>query len=113
MAHYADAARTAANVFAPVGPANGIRTLDRLIWSLIAGVAVVVVPAPLAGFTILWDSYAIPGGAVAAMLLVVWFYRTRRPEERIASAVEGTAQLAAFAAVGAPLSYLAARFALP
>src|SRR3954454_21396575 len=110
MARYAHAARTAGNAFAPVATAaNGIRTLDRHIWSLIAAVTVIVAPAPLAGFTILWDSYAIPGGAVAAMLLVVWFYRSRS-EERIASAVEGTAQLAAFAAVGAPLSYLAARF---
>jgi len=112
MAHYADAARTATVPLVAPEAANGIH-IDRLIWSLIAAVAVMVALAPLAGFTIRWDSYLIPGGAVAVMLLVAWFYRSRRAEERIAAAVEGTAQLAAFAAVGAPLSYLAASLALP
>ena len=115
MAHYADAPRTVTiPLTATEAPAaNGIRALDRLIWSVIAAVAAIVALAPLAGFTVQWKSYAAPGGAVAVMLLIVWFYRSRRREERIASAVEGTAQLAAFAAVGAPLSYLAAHFALP
>jgi hypothetical protein len=113
MAHYADAPRPAKIPLVAPQAATGARAPGRLIWSLIAAIAVIVVFAPLAGFTIAWHSYAMPGGAVAAMLLVTWFYRARRCEERIAAAVEGTAQLAAFAAVGAPLSYLAARCALP
>jgi membrane-associated phospholipid phosphatase len=36
-----------------------------------------------------------------------WFYRNWRRDERLASGLESTAQLIAFAAVGAPLSYLA------
>lgn len=37
-----------------------------------------------------------------------WFYRHWRHEQRLASGLECTAQLVAFTAVGAPLSYLAA-----
>lgn len=116
MAHYADAPRMVA--VRPGEPdtlaANATRQLDRLIWLSIAAVAVIVMLAPLyGGFSIAWTTYLAPAGAAAAMLLVAWFYRHRRPEERIASALEGTAQLAAFAAVGAPLSYVAASFSLP
>src|SRR3954469_14549743 len=115
MAHYADAPRSASIPLATpeVPAADGTRALDRLIWSLIAAVALIVALAPFAGFAIQWNSYLVPGAAVVLMLVVAWFYRSRRSEERIASAVEGTAQLAAFAAVGAPLSYLAARCAFP
>jgi len=37
----------------------------------------------------------------------------RRPDPRLASGLEATAQVVAFAAVGAPLSYLAAAANLP
>ena len=37
-----------------------------------------------------------------------WFYHRWRPDQRLASGLECTAQLVAFTAVGAPLSYLAA-----
>jgi hypothetical protein len=42
-----------------------------------------------------------------------FFYCHRRPDPRLASALENTAQLIAFAAVAAPLSYLAAAANLP
>src|SRR5262245_7808326 len=114
MAHFADAPRTGVIPLATQAPAaDALRKLDRLIWGLIALTAAIVAFAPLAGFTILWGTYAAPVGAAAVLLAIGAFYRHRRGEERIASAVEGTAQLALFAAVGAPLSYLAARLALP
>ena len=41
------------------------------------------------------------------------FYRDRRSEPKLASALESTAQVMAFAAVAAPLSYVAASVGLP
>jgi membrane-associated phospholipid phosphatase len=114
MTLYADAPSTAGRPAMDVPAATALRQLDRIIWFSIAAVTGIVVLAPLTGrFSIAWTTYAVPAAACIAMLLVAWFYRHYRPEERIASALEGTAQLAAFAAVGAPLSYLAASFGLP
>src|SRR5947207_6057506 len=93
--------------------ANPLHTADRFIWALIAATALIVAFAPLAGFAIRWDSWAAPAAAIVALMLVAALYRHWRGEELIASAVEGTAQLVAFAAVGAPLSYFAARLSLP
>jgi membrane-associated phospholipid phosphatase len=113
MALYADIPH-AALVQSSATPTSAVRQLDRVIWFAIAAVACAVALSPLTGhFAIAWRSFAMPAGASAVMLLVAWFYRRYRAEERIASALEGTAQIATFAAVGAPLSYLAASFGLP
>jgi hypothetical protein len=91
-----------------------LRRLDRLIWATIAAVAAIVLAAPfLSGFSIKWSSFAPPLLASAALTAVAWFYRRWRPDERLASGAENTAQLVAFAAVAAPLSYLAASANLP
>jgi hypothetical protein len=109
MAHFADIPRLAA----PFAAAKAPPLLDRLIWGPIAAVAAIVALAPLAGLAVAWPTFALPGGAAAALLAGALFYRRVRPDERIAAALEGTAQLAMFAAVGAPLSYMAARAGLP
>jgi membrane-associated phospholipid phosphatase len=51
--------------------------------------------------------------AALALTAAAWFYRRWRPDPRLASGVESTAQVIAFAAVGAPLSFLAAAANLP
>jgi hypothetical protein len=86
-----------------------LRRLDRLIWAMIAAVAAIVLAAPfLSGFSIKWSTFVPPLLASAALTTAAWFYRRWRPDERLASGAENTAQLIAFAAVAAPLSYLAA-----
>jgi hypothetical protein len=86
-----------------------LRRLDRLIWAMIAAVAAIVLAAPfLSGFSIKWSTFVPPLLASAALTAVAWFYRRWRPDELLASGAENTAQLIAFAAVAAPLSYLAA-----
>jgi membrane-associated phospholipid phosphatase len=91
-----------------------LQRLDRLIWAAIAAVAAVVLAATVvSGFSLDWRTFAAPTLAALALTAGAWFYRYRRPDPRIASGLENTAQLVAFAAVAAPLSYLAAAANLP
>jgi hypothetical protein len=91
-----------------------LRRLDHLIWTLVAIVAAIVLAAPLLSrFHIEWPAFAAPIGACLAMVGAAWFYRRWREDARLASGLESTAQVVAFAAVGAPLSYLAASANLP
>ncbi|MGD9843916.1 MAG: phosphatase PAP2 family protein [Variibacter sp.] len=88
--------------------------LDRSIWLLIAAVACVVFLSPLAsGFQVGWRTFLAPAAVAAAFTLATFFYTRIRPDRRLASALGGTAQLIAFAAVAAPLSYLAAALNFP
>lgn len=97
----------------PVEPAV-LRRADRLIWTMIGATALVVAMAALAGpFRIDWRSYAPVALGCAALVAVAVYYSRFRPEPKFSSALTGTAQIAAFAAVGAPLSYVAASAALP
>jgi hypothetical protein len=90
------------------------RRLDRLIWTMVAVVAAVVLAAPFAStFSLDWPSFAGPALASLALVALAWFYRERRNDLRLASGLECTAQVVVFAAVGAPLSYLAASANLP
>jgi membrane-associated phospholipid phosphatase len=96
----------------PIAPL--LRRLDRLIWAAIGAVAAIVLAAPaVSGFFLEWKTFVTP--AFVALILIggAWFYRHRRPDPRVASGLENTAQLIAFAAVAAPLSYLAAAANLP
>jgi membrane-associated phospholipid phosphatase len=86
-----------------------LRRLDRTIWALVAAVAAVVLAAPLfSTFYLEWRTFAGPAAVSAFLCAGAWYYRRWRNEERLASGLECTAQLVAFTAVGAPLSYLAA-----
>jgi hypothetical protein len=92
----------------------GLRRLDGIIWILVAAVAGLELMAiALGNFTVALTSYAAPAGTCLLLLLAAHYYRGRRNDPNIASALECTAQVIAFAAVGAPLSYVAASVALP
>lgn len=91
-----------------------LRRLDGLIWALIAAVAAIVLASPwVSRFSLRWTTFAVPAFAVLSLAGAAWFYRRCRPDPRLASGLEATAQVVAFAAVGAPLSYLAAAANLP
>jgi membrane-associated phospholipid phosphatase len=86
-----------------------LRTIDSRIWRLVTVVAAIVVFAPLvSGFYVVWPTFGLPIGVTLCLCMGAWFYRNWRHDERLAAGLESTAQLIAFAAVGAPLSYLAA-----
>jgi len=96
------------------GHAAGLRRLDGIIWAMIAVVAGVMLVAPLlSNFHLVWRSFLAAGGTTAVCLAGYWLYQSRRPDPRLAAALGGTAQIVAFAAVGAPLSYVAASLNLP
>jgi hypothetical protein len=89
------------------------RRLDRVIWALVAAVAAIVLTAPLtSGFQIAWPAFVVPALATLVLTGAAWFYRRWRDDPRLASGLESTAQVVAFAS-GAPLSYLAAAVNLP
>jgi hypothetical protein len=86
-----------------------LRRLDRLIWTLVALTAGVVLAAPaVSGFRIAWQSFLGPALACTLLIAGGLVYRHWRKDARLASGLTSTAQVIAFAAVGAPLSYLAA-----
>jgi PAP2 superfamily len=94
--------------------AAALRQLDRLIWLIIGSVAAIVLAAPLGStFYIAWPSFTAQALAALALLAGAWFYSSRRGDLRLASGLECTGQVVVFAAVGAPLSYLAASANLP
>ena len=92
----------------------GLRQLDSIIWALVACVAgLVLITAGVAEFTIELRSFALPVGTCLLLMLASRYYRNRHDDPNLASALESTAQVMAFAAVAAPLSYVAASAALP
>jgi membrane-associated phospholipid phosphatase len=91
-----------------------LRRLDVLVWLVVAAVASLVLMAmPFAGFRLAPKSFIVPGAGLTVLMLGAWFYRGRRREDRFSSALEGTAQIAAFTAMAAPLSYIAASMNFP
>jgi hypothetical protein len=94
--------------------AAGLRRLDAIIWATVAFVAALVAAAAAFGdFKIVPETYIAPGSICLLLILGARYYRDRRDDHNLASALESTAQLIAFVAVGAPLSYVAATSSLP
>ncbi len=92
----------------------GLHQLDGIIWAMIAAVAAAVLAATmLSDFHLLWRSFWMPAAAASLFAAGQTFYQLRRPDPRLAAALGSTAQIVAFSAVGAPLSYLAASFNFP
>lgn len=92
----------------------GLRSLDNIIWVLIALVAAfMLIAATASGFTIALWSFAATAGVCVLLKLGARYYRDQRRDYGLASALECTAQLIAFSAVAAPLSYVAATASFP
>jgi hypothetical protein len=88
--------------------------LDRLIWTIIAIVAAIVLSAPVvSNFYVDWTAFGAPLLACLTLVAAGWFYSCVRLDARLAAGLLSTAQVVAIAAVGAPLSYLAAAADLP
>lgn len=95
-------------------PQQRARRVDGLIWLAIGAIAALDLAAGLSGwFRIDWASVIKPSLACAGLAAGAFFYARIRHDARLAAALGGTAQIVAFAAVAAPLSYLAASAALP
>lgn len=83
--------------------------LARMTWAVVGLAAAFVLAVPEAsGFSVQWITFVMPALVCGLLLAVGWHYRRRRPDPRLALALTCTAELMAFAAVAAPLSYLAA-----
>jgi hypothetical protein len=94
--------------------AAGLHRLDAIIWALVGGVAAfVLITAVFGGVTVAFKTFAAPASICLLLKLGARYYRDRRNDHNLASALESTAQVMAFAAVAAPLSYVAATAALP
>jgi hypothetical protein len=97
-----------------IDEAAALRRFDTVIWGVIGLVAAIVLLSPIVtNFQIIWGSFVLPGFVSVLLIAGSWYYGEWRHEPRLSSALGGTAQFMVFAAVAAPLSYLAAGFGLP
>ena len=95
------------------GP-NRLKHADRAIWIVIAAVAgAVLISSALGPFQIEWASFRKAALAVTVLISVSWFYSAIRKDTPLADALMSAAQIIAFAAVAAPLSYVGASAAFP
>lgn len=91
-----------------------LRQINRAIWIVIAAMGAGVVISSLIGpFHIEWASFSKATGACILLCAANWFYTTVRRDQNIGGALMSTAQIIAFTAVGAPLSYVAASAGFP
>jgi membrane-associated phospholipid phosphatase len=96
------------------GHGAALRRLDGVIWTVVAAVTGVMLVAPLlSNFQLVPRSFLSASIATVVCLAGAWFYEVKRPDPRLAGALGSTAQLVAFTAVGAPLSYIGASLDLP
>lgn len=91
-----------------------LKRADRAVWIAIAATAgAVLIASTLGPFQMEWVSFWKPALVAGLLMLMGWFYATIRRDAALADALIGAAQIIAFAAVGAPLSYVAASAAFP
>lgn len=87
---------------------------DAAVWITIGAAAIVIIAAALlTPVRIEWRSFLAPGSTAALLAAAGWWYRTRRNDPRLGAVINCTAQIIGFAAVAAPLSYIAAMAGLP
>src|ERR1700693_1576770 len=90
-----------------------LQRADHLIWGTIAVTAIIVFGASATGsFQIGWISFLKAGIVCSLLISGGSFYRKVRKDSLPATALTSSGQIVAFAAVGAPLSYIAASAAL-
>jgi hypothetical protein len=84
------------------------------VWVTIAlGAAVIVGFSLLTQIRIEWTSFLAPGTVGTLLAAGGWCYRTLRNDARLGAILNCTAQIVGFAAVAAPLSYIAATAGFP
>jgi hypothetical protein len=84
------------------------------VWITIGAIAVADLSFALFGpFQLDWRSFWIPGIVTALLAAGGWFYRSVRHDPRPGAILISTAHIIGFAAVGAPLSYIAATAGFP
>jgi hypothetical protein len=87
---------------------------DAAVWITIGAGAIVIITASLlTPVRIEWHSFLAPGSTAALLAAAGWWYRTRRNDARLGAVINCTAQIIGFAAVAAPLSYIAATAGFP
>jgi hypothetical protein len=91
-----------------------LRRADLAIWATIGLIGLTMIVATfVTALQIEWRSFLAPVSCGALIAAAGWFYRSVRGEPRLAAVLTSTSQIIAFAAVGAPLSYLAATAGFP
>jgi hypothetical protein len=91
-----------------------LRRADLAIWATIGLIGLTMIVATFAtALQIEWPSFLAPVSCGVLIAAAGWFYRSVRREPRLAAVLTATSQIIAFAAVGAPLSYLAATAGFP
>jgi membrane-associated phospholipid phosphatase len=91
-----------------------LRRANLAIWGTIGLIGLFVIAATfVTPLRIEWRSFLTPVSCGAFIAAAGWFYRSVRKEPRLAAVLTSTSQIIAFANVGAPLSYLAARSGFP
>jgi membrane-associated phospholipid phosphatase len=90
------------------------RLASAMAWMAIGVVGLIDAGFALIGpLTLDLPSFLVPFGTAALLGAGGWYYRSIRHEPRIAAILACTAQIIAFASVGAPLSYIAAASGFP
>ncbi|MHC2580233.1 membrane-associated phospholipid phosphatase [Bradyrhizobium diazoefficiens] len=91
-----------------------LKRADRVVWIAIgASAGAVLIASTLGPFQMEWLSFWKPALVAGLLVLMSWFYATIRRDAALDDALVSAAQVVAFAAVGAPLSYVAASAAFP
>jgi hypothetical protein len=91
-----------------------LQRADAAVWMTIGVIALAVAGFVLLGpFELNLRSFLLPATAAALLAAGGWFYRSVRNETRLGATLSSTAHIVGFAAVAAPLSYIAAASGLP
>ena len=91
-----------------------LRRAALAIWGTIGLIGLTMIAATcVTALQIEWRSFLAPVSCGALIAAAGWFYRSVRREPRLGAVLTSTSQIIAFAAVGAPLSYLAATAGFP
>jgi membrane-associated phospholipid phosphatase len=91
-----------------------LRAATAAAWITIGAIGAAVLAFGLLGpFEIEWRSFLLPVSATVLLATCGWYYHAIRNEERLGAILTATAQIVGFAAVTAPLSYVAAAAGFP
>jgi hypothetical protein len=119
MTHIWQGLRSGEWLAAERGPARPSRSAaprraEMAVWMVIGLSAAVIAGLALwTCFEIAWRSFVAPASVAAMLAIGAWFYRSVRGEQRLGTILASTAQIIGFAAVAAPLSYIATAAGFP